>query len=156
MAEDQSKELKVLCERPLVVHLGEEEVEVFPPTLAKLEAAAEPYARLIEKAEALIGPKESAKKKKVAARAVIKQVFEDTHKFLGELLPIVKIYLAPRGKIDSKFTLEELKRGLDVVDLQRIFGFVQDSISAGDLMGKALAPLAPISPEVTKPVGLKS
>jgi len=125
-------ELDALCEAPLKVHVGEEEVEVYPPTLSKLNATVSFWAKLIERG--------AEKFKDTDAKNInIEIILKDIYGFVEDLLPILKIYLAPRGKIDSKFSIDQLRDGLDISDIKRIMKFVQ----LGDLLKNVLAPMTP-------------
>jgi len=138
---NEPSELSILCEDSIRVHVGEEEVEVFPPTLAKLNATVPLWTALIKHGGERFGKlSESPKKgKDKSVELDIGAVLKDIYGFIDDLLPIVKVYLAPRGKIDSKFTVDQLREGLDISDMKKILKFVQ----VGDLLKNVLSPETP-------------
>jgi hypothetical protein len=131
-------ELDALCETSLKVHVGEEEVEISPPTLAKLNATAPFWAKLIKHA--------TEKFKDVDSKDInIEVILKDIYGFVEDLLPILKIYLAPRGKVESKFSIDQIREGLDIGDIKRIMKFVQ----VGDLLKNVLTPMMPVEMTVS-------
>lgn len=134
---DEQKKLDILCDVPLKIHVGEEEIEVFPPTLAKLNAAAPLWAKLINKATDVAETLGGDEKKEVDIEMVLKNIY----KFIDDLLPIFKIYLAPRGKIDSKWTPDQLREGLDILDMRRTLIFIREGIQLEELLKNAIMPV---------------
>lgn len=151
------KELEILCEVSLKVHVGDEEVEVYPPTLAKLQAASKHWTNLLEKAMGLGKLEDKPKeKKKGKDEPDLDIVFDQIYGLIDDVLPLVNIFLAPRGKVESKFTLDQLRNGLDVRDIRRILTFARESLQLGELMTGALTPfMLPEIPEKPKLAGQK-
>ena len=150
------KELDVLCEKPLIVHVGADEVSVYPPTLAQLNATIKPWKNLIDKAIALdigTGKKEKSPKKEKNQIPDLQVIFQNIYGLIDEVLPLMRIFLAPRGKIESDYKIEDLKVGLNVQDMRRIFNFVRESLRLGELMTNAMTPLMPVEAEMPKSSG---
>jgi len=150
------KELDSLCEKPLIVHVGADEVSIYPPTLAQLNATIEPWKNLINKAVNLdigTGKKEKSLKKEKDQVPDMGIIFQNIYALIDEVLPLMKIFLAPRGKIGSDYKIEDLKVGLNVQDMRRIFNFVRESLRLGELMRDAMTPLMPIETEIPKSSG---
>lgn len=130
---DKQRELNILCDVPLKVHVGEEEIEVFSPPLANLCATALFWDKVIDKAsKAGDIPKEN-----ITMEIVLSKLYY----IFDEVLPIVNIYLAPRGKDQSKFSIEELKQGLGIHDITRILIFVRTGVEG--LAKNAIRPVIP-------------
>lgn len=154
---DTRTELEILCEVPLKVHVGDEEIEVYPPTLAKLQAASEHWTNLLNKAMNLGESADKPKGEKTGKdEPGLDIVLDQVYGLIEDVLPLVNIFLAPRGKVESKFTLDQLRSGLDVRDIRRILTFARESLQLGELMTGALTPfMLPEIPETAKLAGQK-
>lgn len=136
-------EIEVLCEVPIKVHVGEQEVEVVPPTLAKLTAAVPYWSKVIEKAMSVIKKTDKKADGKKATEMAVETMMKMIYDYVEDLLPVFKIYLAPRGKVDSEFTLVQLRDGLDIVDMRRILTFIRNGVNIGELIKNAVLPTLP-------------
>lgn len=147
---DEARNLDILCEKPLIVHVGADEVPVYPPTLAQLNATIEPWKNLIDRTTKLDIRSDKKKKDQAPDMGLI---FQNIYGLIDEVLPLMKIFLAPRGKTESEYKIEDLKAGLNVQDMRRIFNYVRESVRLGELMKSAMVPLMPTEGEILKSSG---
>lgn len=122
--DEEKRRLAILCDKPLMVYVGEEEISIHPATSAQLEAV-EPFWPDIEKATE-IKTKSDAKKCEEA------------------ILNAMVIFLAPRGQVTSKYTMEDLKKGLTRADQRRILSFIRETSGLGELAISAMATMGAI------------
>lgn len=146
------KELDALCEKPLIVHVGADEVSVYPPTLAQLNATIKPWENLINRATKLDIKTDKKKKDQIPDMQLI---FKNIYGLIDEILPLMRIFLAPRGKTESDYKIEDLKAGLNIQDMRRIFNYVRESLRLGELVTSAMTPLMPTETEIPKSPGQK-
>jgi len=146
------RELDILCEKPLIVHVGADEVSVYPPTLAQLNATIEPWENLINRATKLDIKTNEKKKGQIPDMQLI---FKNIYGLIDEILPLMRIFLAPRGKTESDYKIEDLKAGLNIQDMRRIFNYVRESLRLGELVTSAMTPLMPTETEIPKSPGQK-
>ena len=122
--DEENRRLAVLCDKPLTVHVGEKEVPVYGPTSAQLEAV-EPLWPKIEKATEI--------KTKADAKQCEEAIFN-----------AMIIFLAPRGQVTSKYSLDDLRKGLSRPDQRRILAFVRETSGLGELAISAMATMGAI------------
>ena len=136
MCPEQPHDLDIFSDTTLKVHIGAEEVEVFPPTTAQLRLASKRWAEAVKKTKTTgenIKVNDKAKDMD-AAEAGIDVAFS-----VGDhILPIIKVYLAPRGQVESDISTEDIQKQISLYDQRRILAFVRRTSGLGEFINEAM------------------